>query len=118
MVCSGVSGRFQTFDFSHRPLGQLPGAPNSDLYHMSLLPSTGARPMVARSIAAAFAIIISGLVVGAPVTFAQTSPVVQKTAPGRQPTIVHAVVEDAGSHQEMFSMRADLRRLVVAQETY
>ena len=74
--------------------------------------------MVARSIAAGLAIIICGLAVGAPATFAQTTPVVQKTAPGRQPTIVHAVVEDVSSHPEMFSMRADLRRLVVAQETY
>jgi hypothetical protein len=74
--------------------------------------------MVARSIAARLAIIISGLAIGATVTSAQTSPVVQKTAPGRQPTIVHAVVEDVSSHPEMFSMRADLRRLVVAQETY
>ena len=74
--------------------------------------------MAARSVAARLAIIISGLVVGASATSAQTVPVAQKAAPARQPTIVHAVVEDAGSHQAMFSMRADLRRLVVAQETY
>jgi hypothetical protein len=74
--------------------------------------------MAARSVAAGFAIIISGLAVGAPAASAQTMPVVQKSAPARQPTIVHAVVEDASSHQGMFSMRADLRRLVTAQEMY
>jgi hypothetical protein len=74
--------------------------------------------MSARSVAAGFAIIISGLAIGAPATAAQTIPVAQKGAAARQPTIVHAVAMDAGSHQEMFSMRADLRRLVVAQETF
>jgi hypothetical protein len=74
--------------------------------------------MAARSVVVRLAIIISGLVVGASAASAQTVPVAQKAAPARQPTIVHAVVEEAGSHQAMFSMRADLRRLVVAQETY
>jgi hypothetical protein len=74
--------------------------------------------MAARSIAAAVAIIIPGLLGGASVAAAQARPIVQKTAGARQPTIVQAAVEDAGTHQEVFSMRADLRRLVVAQETF
>lgn len=74
--------------------------------------------MGARSIAAAAAILLPGLLGGAPAAVAQTRPVVQKAAATRQPTIVQADVEDAGTHQELFSMRADLRRLVVAQETF
>jgi hypothetical protein len=74
--------------------------------------------MSARSIAAAAAIILAGLLGVASAAPAQARPVVQKTAATRQPTIMHAVVEDAGTHQAMYSMRADLRRLVVAQEAY
>jgi hypothetical protein len=74
--------------------------------------------MAARSIVAAIAMIVPALFAGSASASAQASPVVQKSPATRQPTIMRVLVEDVSSHQEMFSMRADLRRLVVAQETY
>lgn len=73
--------------------------------------------MVARSVAAALVVAL-GVTSAPSATRAQARPVVQSGAANRQPTVVHAVVEDAGARQQMYSVRTDLRELVAAQETF
>jgi hypothetical protein len=66
----------------------------------------------------AAAVLAASCWVGVPgAATAQVRPIVQK-AGARQPTMVHAVVEDATGRQEMYAVRSSLRQLVSAQETY
>jgi hypothetical protein len=48
---------------------------------------------------------------------AQTHPVAQKVS-GSQPAIITADIEDANVRQAMYSVRGDLRQLVLAQEDF
>jgi hypothetical protein len=72
--------------------------------------------MIARSVATALATALAAL--GPAAVHAQAKPVVQPAAATEQPTLVNAVVEDAHERQQIYSVRADLRELVAAQEMF
>jgi hypothetical protein len=59
----------------------------------------------------------AALASSAPLALAQTRNVARKISP-TQPTVIAAEFDDANVRQAMYSVRGDLRQLVIAQETF
>jgi hypothetical protein len=60
---------------------------------------------------------LAALALTAPASRAQTRTVAQRVS-ASQPAIIAAEVDDANSRQAMYSVRGDLRQLVMAQESF
>ena len=87
---------------------RLPRRRASDLYHMTT-PLT--RPRLAPLSALLAALL-------APAAGAQARTVAQRSASATRPATLMVDIEDSGVRQAMYTVRGDLRQLVMAQETF